>query len=144
MREKVKWNVGMVLRRAERWRDISVSGGVIMKEWRQGYGGGKGGGIENYSHMEMLRLDRSVRDWKNDKCVGQSIRSCQADGKLESGVPLRQIDTIRSTKMNSRWRVCVCVYVRARVCDTQKTNSQITTHTYGEGGEEDVRNGNEK
>ena len=43
MREKVKWNVGMVLRRVERWRDISVSGGVIMKEWRQGCGGGRRG-----------------------------------------------------------------------------------------------------
>ncbi len=37
MREKVKWDVGMVLGRVERWRDISVRGGVIMKEWRQGY-----------------------------------------------------------------------------------------------------------
>ncbi len=37
MREKVKWDVGMVLRRLERWRDISVRGGVIMKEWRQEY-----------------------------------------------------------------------------------------------------------
>lgn len=51
MREKVKWNVGMVLRRVERWRDRSVRGGVIMKEWRQGYmeveegGGGVGWGV---------------------------------------------------------------------------------------------------
>lgn len=80
----------------ERWKDISVRGGVIMKEWRQGYMEMEREGVsENYSHMEMWRLDRRVRDWKNDKCVGQSIRSCQADGKLESGVTLRQIDTIR-------------------------------------------------
>jgi len=75
-------------------------------------------------------LDRRVRDWKNDKCVGQSIRACQADGKLESGVTLRQIDTIRSTKMNSHWRVCVR--------DIQKTNSQIITcmHRERERGEQ--------
>lgn len=65
-----------------------------IRRWKEGVS-------EYYSHMEMWRLDRRVRDWKNDKCVGQSIRSCQADGKLESGVTLRQIDTIRSTKMNS-------------------------------------------
>lgn len=75
----------------------------------------KEGVAENYSQMEMWRLDRRVRDRKNDKCVGQSIRSCQEDGKLESGVTLRQIDTIRSTKMNSHWSVCVCVRVREHV-----------------------------
>lgn len=36
MREKVKWNVGMVLKRVEIWRDISVRGGVIMKKMKAG------------------------------------------------------------------------------------------------------------
>lgn len=88
----------------------------------------KEGVSENYSHMEMWRLDRKVRDWRNDKCVGQSIRSCQADGKLESGLTLRQIDTIRYTKMYSRWRVCV----RVHMCVCEKTSGQINTHKYGE------------
>lgn len=45
MKEKVKWDVGMVLRRVERQRDISVRGGVIMKEWKHGYMEVEGRGI---------------------------------------------------------------------------------------------------
>lgn len=89
-------------------------------------------------------MDRRVRDWANDKCVGQSIRSCQADGKLESGVTLRQIDTIRFTETNRDVSVCACVHAR----DTEKTNSRITTRMHRERGgrarNEDVRNGNRK
>ena len=88
-------------------------------------------------------MDGRARNGKNDKCVGQSIRSCQTDGKLESGVTLRQIDTIRSTKMNSDLRVCVATCTCAR----KKTNRQITARTHrrkGRGGRkksgEDVRN----
>lgn len=45
MRDKVKWDVGMVLRRVERRSDISVRGGVIMKEWKHGYMEMEGGGV---------------------------------------------------------------------------------------------------
>lgn len=64
-------------------------------------------------------MDVRARDWKNDKRVGQSIRSCQADGKLESGVTLRQIDTIRSMEMNSQWRLRVPPCARAYVTHTE-------------------------
>lgn len=80
--------------KCQRRCDNEKNEGRDIRRWKEGVSG-------NCSHMEMWRLDRRVRDWKNDKCVGQSIRFCQTDGKLESGVTLRQIDTIRSTKMNS-------------------------------------------
>lgn len=44
MGEKVQWDVVMVLRRVERWRDISVRGGVMMKEWKHAYMEMEGGG----------------------------------------------------------------------------------------------------
>lgn len=92
--------------------------------------------------MEMLRLDRSVRDWKNDKCVSQSIRSCQADGKLESAVTLRQIDTIRSTKMNSRRMAYVCVRLTEDKYPNHHTHAR-SRRRVGK-GEEDVKNENGK
>lgn len=36
------------------------------------------------SRVENMGIGQEVRVRRNDKCAGQSIRSCQADGKLES------------------------------------------------------------
>ena len=47
-REKSEVGCRNGVRRVQRWRDISVRGGVIMKEWRQGYmemEGEGGGGV---------------------------------------------------------------------------------------------------
>lgn len=59
-----------------------------MGEWKRGciwrwkeWEGGGGSGGEN---VENMGIGQEVRVQRNDKCAGQSIRSCQADGKLES------------------------------------------------------------
>lgn len=49
-----------------------------------------------------------MREYENDKCVGQSISSCQADGKLGRAWTWRQIDTIRSRKRNRRFSLSGC------------------------------------
>lgn len=67
MREKVKWNVGMVLRRVERGRDISVRVGVIMKGWRQGYmevEGGVAWKVFSYGDVEIGQEGERLEEWQ--------------------------------------------------------------------------------
>lgn len=100
MRDSVKWDVAMVEEGGETerrvgGREISVGGGAIMGEWKRGciWRWKVCGGVavawrikkkKNGSHVENMGIGQEVRVWRNDKCAGQSIRSCQADGKLES------------------------------------------------------------
>lgn len=143
MKEKVKWDVGMVFRRVERWKDISVGGGVIMKEWRQGYmGGGRrvwgGGGVWklfSYGDVEIGQEGARLEEWQVCGPINKTLSRQMANWRVAwHWDKLTQSDLRRWTGI---WE-CVCAL--ACLWHIQKMNSQISAHMHGER----VRNGNGK